>query len=279
MSDNADRLDALLRRFSVTARMFHAGALCGITEYPATPDVGQLHLIRRGPVQAQHGSRRREEIDVPSVVFYPRPLRHRFVTDKRKGADLACAHVVFNSAAVNPIAQALPPVVVMPLAEIEGADPLLETLFREAFTQQCGRRHIVNRLFEVVLILIVRTLMNRGDMEHGMLAGMSHPRLAKALIAMHEAPGTAWTLDELAKRAGMSRSHFAATFHEVVRTPPVDYLTHYRISVAQDLLRRGESLKNIVGVVGYGSSAAFSRAFSAVAGKSPREWRASMEGV
>ena len=277
MTFDADRLDALLQRFSVTARMFHAGALCGITEYPATPDIGQLHLVRRGPVQAQHGSQRRETIDVPSVIFYPRPLRHRFITDKKVGADLACAHVLFNAAAINPIAQALPPVVVMPLAEIEEAAPLLEVLFREAFAEQCGRRHIVNRLFEVVLILIVRTLMNRGAVDSGMLAGMSHPRLAKALIAMHESPGTAWTLDELASRAGMSRSHFAATFHEVVRTPPGDYLTHYRISVAQDLLRRGEALKNIATTVGYGSTAALSRAFSAVAGKSPREWRAGVE--
>ncbi|HEY6644295.1 AraC family transcriptional regulator [Povalibacter sp.] len=277
MTESVDRLDALLQRFSVTARMFHAGALCGITEYPATPDVGQLHLIRRGPVQAQHGSRRREDIEVPSVVFYPRPLRHKFITDKRSGADLACAHVLFNAAAINPIAQALPAVVVMPLTDIDGADSLLEGLFREAFTQQCGRRHIVNRLFEVVLILIVRTLMNRGDVAHGMLAGMSHPRLARALIAMHEAPGSNWTLDELANRAGMSRSHFAATFHDVVRTPPGDYLLHYRISVVQDLLRRGESLKNIAGAVGYGSTAALSRAFSGVAGKSPREWRAALE--
>lgn len=277
MQSSTDRLDALLRRFSVTARMFHAGPLCGITDYPATPDVGQLHLVRRGPVKAQHGSRRRESIDVPSVIFYPRPMRHRFICDRKIGADLVCGHVLFNAAAVNPIAQALPPVVVMPLADIEGAETLLEALFREAFAVQCGRRHIVNRLFEVVLILLVRTLMNRGAVVSGMLAGMSHPRLARALIAIHESPGEAWTLDELANRAGMSRSHFAATFHEVVNTTPGDYLTHYRISVAQDLLRRGEALKNIAGSVGYGSTAALSRAFSAVAGRSPREWRAALE--
>jgi AraC-like DNA-binding protein len=273
-----DRLDALLRRFSLSARMFHAGALCGITDYPATPDVGQLHLVRRGPVQAQHGnSRRRETIEVPSVIFYPRPLRHRFTCGRDIGAELVCGHVLFNAAAVNPIAQALPPVVVMPLADIEGAESLLEILFREAFTEQCGRRHIVNRLFEVVLILLIRTLLNRGDVDSGMLAGMSHPRLAKALIAIHESPGAPWTLDELAGRAGLSRSHFAATFHEVVRTTPGDYLTHYRISLAQNLLRRGEPLKNIAATVGYGSNAALSRAFSAVVGRSPREWRAALE--
>lgn len=277
MDFSADRLDSLLMRFSVSVRMFHAGPLCGITEYPAAPGIGQLHLVRSGKVEAHHGSRRRDAIDAPSVIFYPRPLRHRFITDKKEGADLACAHVMFNAAAINPIAQALPPVVVMPLAEIQEADAVLDVLFREAFTQQCGRRHVVNRLFEIVLILLVRTLMNRGDVAHGMLAGMSHPRLAKALIAMHESPGTMWTLDELARCAGMSRSHFAATFHEVVRTPPGDYLTHYRISVAQDLLRKGEALKNIAGAVGYGSTAALSRAFSSIVGQSPRDWRAATD--
>ena len=267
-----DRLDALLRRFSVTARMFHSGPLCGVTDFYEQEDVGQLHVIKRGDVVIDYGQRKRERIDTPSVLFYPRPLRHRFVTDREIGADMACANVSFNMGSVNPLAQALPPVVIIALQELE-ADALLDTLFREAFATNCGRQHVVNRLFEVVIIMILRTLMNRALVDQGMLAGMGHPQLAKALIAMHEAPAKAWTLEKLALRAGMSRSHFAAAFHEVVGTTPADYLAKFRISIAQDLLRRGQSMQLIAEKVGYGSAAALSRTFSALCGETPRAWK------
>ena len=52
---SVDRLDALLQRFSVSAQMFHSGALCGINDIPTSPGIGQLHLIRRGPVEVHHG--------------------------------------------------------------------------------------------------------------------------------------------------------------------------------------------------------------------------------
>ena len=273
---STDRLDALLQRFSVSARIFHSGPLCGVTDHVPVGDYGQLHLIRRGRVDIHHSAKRRQRVSEPSLLFYPRPLRHRFVTDEVAGADMACANVAFNAGSTNPIAQALPDLVVMPLAEVENAAPVLDVLFREAFAQNCGRRHIVNRLFEVVLILILRTLLNRAEIDHGLLAGLSHPKLAKALNAVHESPGKVWSLDQLAALANMSRSHFATTFHEVVGSTPGDYLTRYRIALAQDMLRRGEPVKTIADRIGYGSTAALSRAFSAVSGKSPREWKASL---
>lgn len=273
---NVDRLDALLQRFSVTARIFHSGPLCGVTDHEPAGDRGQLHLVRRGPVDVHHSAKRRQRVEEPSLIFYPRPLPHRFVTDRDVGADMACANVSFNAGSTNPIAQALPDFIIMPLAEVENAAPVLDVLFREAFAQRCGRRHIVNRLFEVVLILILRTLLNRAQIDHGLLAGLAHPKLAKALSAVHEAPGESWPLDRLASVANMSRSHFATTFHDVVGATPGDYLTRFRIALAQDMLRRGEPVKMIADRIGYGSAAALSRAFSAVSGKSPREWKASI---
>jgi AraC-like DNA-binding protein len=270
-----DRLDAVLQRFSATARMFHSGPLCGVTDFYEFEDLGQLHVIKRGAVVIDYGRRKRERIEQPSVVFYPRPLRHRFITDKETGADMVCANVSFNMGSINPLAQALPPVVVIPLVELQ-ADAMLDGLFREAFAQHCGRQHVVNRLFEVVIIIILRTLMNRALVAQGMLAGMAHPQLAKALIAFHESPSRAWSLEKLAARATMSRSHFAAVFHEVIGTTPADYLAVFRVSLAQDLLRRGQPVKLIAEKVGYSGSAALSRAFSGICGQTPREWKQSL---
>src|SRR5690242_12820013 len=125
----ADRLEALLNHFAVRARMFHSGALCGINDLPATGDVGQLHLVRSGPIDVTHAGEPTLRITDPSLLLYPRPLAHRFVTDARRGADMACANLQFDGGAANPIASALPRFVCLPLAKIEGAESVLSLLF------------------------------------------------------------------------------------------------------------------------------------------------------
>ncbi|HEX7113293.1 MAG TPA: AraC family transcriptional regulator [Mizugakiibacter sp.] len=274
-----DRLHALLQRFSVRAGMFHSGPLCGIHDFDDPQGRGQLHLVRQGPVEVRHAGGAPQRIDRPSLIFYPRALPHRFVTDPERGADMACANIQFGAGAADPLARALPSVLVMPLDDVDGAESILELLFAEAFARRCGRQHVVDRLFEVVLILIMRTLMDRGHVDRGVFAGFGHPQLARALVAMHEAPADAWTLERMAARAGMSRSHFATTFAQVVGVPASEYLAGYRIALAQDMLRRGRPIKWVAVEVGYGSAAALSRAFSARCGCSPRAWKASQEAA
>ena len=267
-----DRLAVLLERFSVTAQVFHAGALCGINTLEGEAGVGQLHLIRRGPLEVFHGNTSLG-IDQPSLLLYPRAMSHRFVSDAEKGADMACANLRFEGGAQNPICAALPDVVCLPLDGIFGASDVLALLFEEAFTQRCGRTALVNRLFEVVMIQILRQLMETGEVMGGMLAGLSHPRLRNAIVAMHEAPSKDWTLDELARVAGMSRSVFATHFREALGITPGQYLQGWRVGLAQQALQRGKPLKVVASDVGYGSEAALSRAFKAHSGLSPREWK------
>ncbi len=268
----ADRLETLLDRFSVSARLFHSGALCGLNEIGGDGDVGQLHLVRRGPIEVTHAGET-VHLDEPTVLLYPRPLAHRFVTDAARGADMACANLRFDGGAANPIAAALPPFVRVPLAAIDGARDVLELLFDEAFAERCGRLALVDRLFEVVLIQILRHLMESGRLRGGMLAGLGHARLRHALVAMHDEPARDWSLDTLAAAAGMSRSAFAHAFRETVGDTPGGYLQGWRINLAQQALRRGRPLKVIATDVGYGSEAALSRAFKAQCGMSPRAWR------
>lgn len=267
-----DRLQNLLQRFSVSARMFHSGPLCGIHDFDGGNGCGQLHLVRRGPVQARHAGAPDALVEQPSLLLYPRPLAHRFITDARTGAELACADVVLGGGGNSPIAQALPAVVVLPLAELPVAATVLELLFDEAFSANCGRRYVVDRLFEVVLVMILRRLLDGDRLQTGALAGLAHPQLAKALVAIHETPGEPWTLVQLAQRSGMSRSRFAEVFADIVGVPAATYLARYRIALAQDLLRRERPLAVIADEVGYGSAAALSRAFSAHCGCSPRAW-------
>jgi AraC-like DNA-binding protein len=272
---SVDRLQGLLQRFSVRARMFHSGPLCGLTEFPPNGQ-GQLHLLRRGPVEVRHAGTALT-VTEPSLLLYPRPLAHRFLTDAQAGADLACANLAFGPGDQHPVARALPAFVRLPLADLHGARPVLELLFDEAFAQRCGRRGVVDRLFEVVLVLVLRHLLDAGLVHDGPLAGLGHPQLARALAAMHDDPAHPWTLDTLAARAGMSRSRFAEVFAQVVGQPPAAYLAAFRITLAQAALQRGERLERIAQQVGYGSAAALSRAFTGVCGVSPRLWRQAAE--
>ena len=272
-----DRLQALLQRFPVSARLFHSGALCGINDFDDN-GFGQLHLVRRGPLEVQHAGES-HHVDEPTLLFYPRPLPHRFISDARTGADMACANLDFGGGrAGDPVSRALPAFVALPLRALPQAAPLLDLLFDEAFAQRCGRQVLVDRLFDAVLVLLLRHLIDHGQVRGGLLAGLAHPQLRKALVRMHDVPADAWTLETMAQAAGMSRSRFAETFAQTVGKAPAAYLADYRITLAQQALLRGEPLERIAAAVGYGSAAALSRAFSAACGVAPRAWARQKSG-
>ncbi len=122
---------------------------------------------------------------------------------------MVCANLSFEGGTGNPIASALPDVVCLPLEDVVGIEPALSLL--------------IERLFEIVIIQVLRQLMESGELEGGRLSGLPHPRLRNALVAMHETPAQEWTLDELAMSPAC-RSVFATTFRETVGITPGHYL-------------------------------------------------------
>jgi AraC-like DNA-binding protein len=96
---------------------------------------------------------------------------------------------------------------------------------------------------------------------------------------MHKAPGRSWTLDTIADVAGMSRASFAQRFRQLIGATPIDYLTRWRISIAQALIDSGMPIKKAAVEVGYDSPAALSRVFAKRVGCSPKGWRSRSERV
>ncbi|MCA9645054.1 MAG: helix-turn-helix transcriptional regulator, partial [Myxococcales bacterium] len=91
-------------------------------------------------------------------------------------------------------------------------------------------------------------------------------------------PAEPWSVEELAKRAGMSRSGFAARFNELLGEAPGQYLTRWRIQLASQRLRdTDESIASVAAKVGYGSESAFSRAFKREAGRGPADFRKALQ--
>lgn len=280
-----DRLSALLERFRVRAHLFHAGPLCGLTHFDAAAGRGFLHVLWRGEMTVTHrarsGAPRRLAVTGPTLLFYPRPLAHDFHNAPVAGADFVCASLDFDGGAAHPLARALPPLVALPLARADGLQPTLALLFAEAAREACGRNLVVDRLFEVLLLQLLRWLLDHADeaaLPAGLLTGLAHPQLARALVALHERPGDAWRLETMARAAGMSRSAFAAAFRREVGATPAEYLADWRLAIAQDALRDGQPLKAIAARLGYGSASALSRVFAQRLGTSPRAWRAALPG-
>lgn len=272
-----DRLATLFRHFSVRAETFRHGPLCGVNSLEPEAGRGQLHLIRSGRVEVHHGTAEPLCIEQPSLLLYPRPRARRFAADAEDGAELLCAHMVFDGGASHPIAAALPDWICLPLSDVPNCAPVLAQLFAEAEATHCGRQLMLDRLFEVLMIWVLRELMSLGHLQSGMLAGLSHAKLRGALVAMHDAPQREWPLEALAAAAGMSRTMFANTFRDVVGCTPGVYLQGWRIGLVQKGLREGRPLKVIAEEVGYGGEAALSRAFRAQVGQSPRDWRKQWE--
>ncbi len=274
-----DRLSSLLERFRVRAHLFHAGPLCGVTHFDAQPGRGFLHVLRRGEMALTHraksGAPRRIRLREPSLLFYPRPLAHDFHNAPEEGSDFVCAALDFDGGPGNPLLQALPPLVVLPLSQVDGLEHSLALLFAETDRVRCGARLLADRLFEVVLIQLLRWLLDHPDeagIPAGLITGLSEPRLARALSALHEHPGKPWSLERMAERAGMSRSAFAAGFKAAVGQTPADYLAHWRLMLAQAQLRQGRSIKAIADELGYANPSALSRLFTQKIGRSPRHW-------
>lgn len=281
MSDSSpiDRLSSLLERFRVRAQLAYSGTFCGVQHFDAACGHGYLHVLRRGQLEVNHpaGSALPAELKVeePSLLFYPAPVSHTFINPPKDGADFTCAAVSFEDGQNHPLVRALPPLVVLPLAQVEGLAPLLALLFDETDRIRCGQRLMVDRLFELVLLQILRWLLDHADsigVNTGLLAGLSEPRIARALVAIHEAPERAWALEQMAQAAGMSRTAFANTFRRVVGQTPADYLTDWRMALAKAKLREGRPIKLLADELGYANPSALSRAFLARTGHSPREW-------
>jgi AraC-like DNA-binding protein len=272
-----DRLSALFEHCRVRARLFHSGPLCGRSSFPAQPGRGFLHVLRRGEVTVTHppgsGLPTRLRLTEPSLLFYPAASAHAFDNPPTEGSDFTCASLEFDGGDEHPLVKALPGLVVLPLAEIEELQLSLRLLFAETERVRCGQRLLADRLFEVVLLQLMRWLLDHpqpGMAAVGLLAGLADARLARVLSALHERPGARWTLAGMASLAAMSRSGFAAHFKQIIALSPMEYLTRWRLQLAQAALARGRPLQVVANELGYAHGSALSRLFRQHLRSSPR---------
>lgn len=146
---------------------------------------------------------------------------------------------------------------------------LVRLVGEEAVREEVGRDLVLARLVEILLIEALRSFPGKAD-GPGLLRGLADPRIAAALRMMHGDAERPWTVSDMARAAGMSRSAFFERFADAVGVAPMEYLLTWRMAVAKDLLRSGGvSLDEVARRVGYGSASTFSTAFSRSTGVPP----------
>lgn len=146
---------------------------------------------------------------------------------------------------------------------------LVRLVGEEAARQDIGRDLILERLVEILLIEALRAT-SAEQAQPGLLRGLADPRVAAALRSMHGDVERSWTVPDLAREAGMSRSAFFDRFVRMVGVRPMEYLLSWRMAVAKNLLRSGGmALDEVARRIGYSSASTFSTAFRRHVGLPP----------
>jgi len=149
---------------------------------------------------------------------------------------------------------------------------LVQWVGEESRGDRPARDVVLARLLEVLLIEALRSTTGTAA-SPGLARGLADARLAAAIRAMHAEPSRAWTVDDLAAQAALSRSAFFQRFQRTVGVAPMEYLLTWRMALAKDLLRRGDAgVGEIAHRVGYGSASAFSVAFTRHVGLPPTRY-------
>jgi len=263
-----DRLAALLATFHLSASVFNAGVLGAASRHPEGDGVGYLHVLTRGSIYLRVQGRSEQRFDKPVLILMTDQQDHELGPGK-EGAETLCGSFRFGAGNGGPIYQALPGLLVIPFDDLGTLGGLLELMLQEARHDLCGRQAALDRLCEVLVIRLLRHLMDSGAMDSGLLAGLAHPKLVKALTAMHQKPEVDWTLSGLADIAGMSRARFAVVFRETLGLTPAVCLAKWRVSLAESLLRDGLPLETVANRVGYSSGSALAKVFRRHLGCSP----------
>jgi AraC-like DNA-binding protein len=191
-------------------------------------------------------------------------------------SELICAAFACAAESVDPLLSFLPRVIHLRGCETQSLEPILALAEREMRAASQAVDAVLARLAEILMVESVRayvkTLMPG---EGGWLGALHDPQIANVLCAIHADPARRWTLAELAGVASMSRTSLATRFRTLVGTSVHGYIARLRMITAASLLEdpKRPKLARVAAQVGYGSEAAFSRAFLREMGVAPTKLR------
>jgi AraC family transcriptional regulator, alkane utilization regulator len=191
---------------------------------------------------------------------------------------ILCGFLACDDAPNNPVLSALPRIFKVDVRN-DPHSTWLEASLRfaaaEAAQRRAGSAIVLSRLSELLFVWAVRRCIDELPADRkNWLAGVKDRFVGRALSMLHAKPAYNWTVDELARNVGLSRSAFAHRFSDLLGQPPMQYLARWRLIVAaQELSHSSKAIAAIAEQVGYESESAFHRAFRREFGHPPAAWR------
>jgi len=273
-----------------------------------SPEPGHLilyHFITEGRAFARLHGGQREDLVAGDVVIFPhgdahllgngspeKPLDALRMFDKNltQGLKLArfggggevtrlvCGYLVCEPRLSQIFLAGLPKILKVRITN-EPADHWLENSIKfsvgEETNVEAGSSLVLAKLSEVLFVETLRRYINSLPADQtGWLAGARDPAIGQALALLHAEPAHGWTISNLSRRVGLSRTRLAERFQHFLQESPIAYLTKWRMKLgAETLLSTENSIEEIAATVGYGSAAAFNRAFKREYQTPPAQFR------
>jgi AraC-like DNA-binding protein len=262
---------------------FVAEGSCYLRHGPCGPirlDEGDLVLLPRGGGYTLVSSPNGEAVPVDSLVKEVIGKSAALLRWEGPGelTTLVGGGVRFENSDLNPLLELMPEV--LHLREGEGGQDevlrgMVAAMGAEARSLRPGSATLMTRLADILVVHAVRWWLDHGSEEcTGWLKALRDPQVGRAVAAIHRRPQEAWTVASLAKAVHMSRSVFSERFSELVGTSPMQYLTRWRMHLAERWLREDRlSISEVAARLGYESGPSFSRAFKRHRGVPPGEAR------
>ncbi len=190
---------------------------------------------------------------------------------------LVCGYLACDARLGRMLMSGLPSLVRVNIRDSD-AGGWLEASLRYALSETRARRPggsgVLAKLSELLFMEVLRMQAEQQEARTGWLAGLRDRVVGAALSALHVRPAHGWTLEELARTVGASRSVLAERFQRLLGVSPMQYLIHWRMMLAANMLRESDAqLLDIAMDVGYQTDTAFIRAFRREFGAPPAQWR------
>ena len=304
-----DVFSNILDRISLKSSFYYRASLSGQwgVDMPKDKDMARFHIVTEGDFWLEiEGSIEKTKVSTGDIVIVfhgkqhlmlnqqkTKPIEAQVLLEKAdeympgelllyangsgKTTNIICGHFQFQNGRSHPIIQNLPSLLHIKNEE-NSHSPWLGTILDfvdfESKQPKPGTRTLIQKLTEVIFIQAIRVYLERGGENSTVLKLISDQYISRSIDAIHRRPEKKWTLDNLAAEAGLSRTVYSKRFKQISGMTPHNYLTHWRMEVARDLLIKTEKpIEEIAGLVGYQSGEHFQKAFKKETGVTPSKFR------
>jgi len=288
-----DSLSEILQSSRLDAKVFLHSSFCGSWAVDTSGSrQATFHVVARGACWLHMpDSDQPEPLRAGDLVMFPHDAEHAISsTEQRPGVDvprnqptegvptgpstsLICGYFAFGENRWNPLLEAMPSYLIIRsemTSDTGHMESLVNFMIYEAEAGREGADVVINRLSDVLFIHVVRTYIAQYKPDTGFIAALADNKLAASLNVFHQQPEKSWSVELLAKAAGMSRSGFAEHFHHIIGQTPMQYVTQWRMQTAYDLVITTQlSTQQIAEQSGYQSEASFAKVFKKAFGKGP----------